>query len=177
MADRIDIRISGAGGQGVILSGIILAEASAIYDETNAVQTQAYGPEARGGASKSEVIISQKRVNYPKVIDLDVLVALNQESYDKYIGDLEDGGTLIVDDSIKVSKEKKVKVYRLSLIAKAKEELGTKKVANILALGALAAVTDLISLTALEQVIPNRVPAGTEEINLKALKLGGKIVN
>lgn len=176
MEARTDIRISGAGGQGVILSGIILAEASAIYDGTNAVQTQAYGPEARGGASRSEVIISEEKVNYPKVIKADILVALTQEAYDKYSSDLKSGGTLIIDSVINQEAELEGEICDLPLLEVTKEKLGTKRVANIVALGILARVTSVVSIEALKNVIPKRVPEDTEEINLQALKLGQRLV-
>ena len=94
--DRTEIRLAGEGGQGMILAGIILAEAAAIYDNKNAVQTQSYGPEARGGASKSEVIISRGEIDYPEVINADVLVALSQEACDKYSSDLKKDGLLLL---------------------------------------------------------------------------------
>jgi len=104
---KIEIRLSGTGGQGLILAGVILAEAAAIYDKKNAVQTQSYGPEARGGASKSEVIISDGEILYPKTTRLDYLLALNQESCDRYAKDLKEDGLLLVDkDCITINKNR-----------------------------------------------------------------------
>ena len=97
MAYHYELRLSGEGGQGLVLAGKILAEAAAIYDEKNATQSQSYGPEARGGASKSEVIIADGEIDYPKAEDLDLLLALTQESFDKYHKDLRAGGFLVVD--------------------------------------------------------------------------------
>src|SRR4030042_17730 len=97
MGKRFEVRLSGEGGQGMILAGVILAEAAAIYDDKNAIQTQSYGPEARGGACKSEVIISDEEIDYPKATHIDLLLALTQESCDKYIRELKQGGLLVVD--------------------------------------------------------------------------------
>ncbi len=97
MAERYEMRLSGEGGQGLVLAGKILAEAAAIYDDKNATQSQSYGPEVRGGASKSEVIVSDGAIDYPKAENLDLLLALTQESFDKYHGDLRPGGWLVVD--------------------------------------------------------------------------------
>ncbi len=97
--ERYEIRLSGSGGQGLILAGKILAEAAAIYEGLNAVQTQSYGPEARGGASKAEVVISDTEIEYPKAIELDLLLSLTQESCMKYSSDLKEGGILIIDSS------------------------------------------------------------------------------
>src|SRR5210317_2115900 len=98
MSLHYEIRLSGAGGQGLILIGKILAEAAAIYDDMNATQSQSYGPEARGGASRSEVIISDEDIDYPKAVNIDLLLALTQESVSKYYGDLKDGGIMLVDE-------------------------------------------------------------------------------
>src|SRR3990172_8617479 len=94
---QYEVRLSGSGGQGIILGGVILAEAAAIYEKKNAVQSQSYGPEARGGASKADVIISDEEIDYPKALKIDVLLALTQEACNKYIKDLKEGGVLIVD--------------------------------------------------------------------------------
>src|SRR5512138_1966714 len=95
--DRYEIRLAGEGGQGLILAGIILGEAAAIYDGKKAIQTQSYGPEARGGASKSEVIVSTSDIDYPKVTSADALVVMSQEACDKYAADLQREGLMIVD--------------------------------------------------------------------------------
>src|SRR6266581_9022196 len=100
MSGRYELRFSGAGGQGLILAGVIMAEAAAIYDGKQAVQSQSYGPEARGGASKSEVIISEGPVDYPKATTVDALLAMTQEACDKYTHDLKEGGVLLVDSDL-----------------------------------------------------------------------------
>src|SRR5512136_882491 len=103
IAKRTEVRMAGEGGQGMILAGIILAEAAGIYGGKNVVQTQSYGPEARGGASKSEVVISDGEIDHPEVLEADIVVTLSQEAYDKYAASLKPGGLLIVDDE-KVSR-------------------------------------------------------------------------
>ena len=116
---RIEIRLVGEGGQGVILAGIILAEAAAIYDGLQVVQSQSYGPEARGGASKSEVIISDQEIDFPEVIHADLVIALSQEACDKYGQSLKDDGLLIVDTTqvtrVQAINAVKVPITRIAL--------------------------------------------------------------
>jgi 2-oxoglutarate ferredoxin oxidoreductase subunit gamma len=177
MAQRYEVRLSGSGGQGLVLGGVILAEAVALYEGLNAVQTQSYGPEARGGASKSEVIISDAEIDYPKATAIDLLLTLTQESCDKYSPDLKDGG-IILADSRMVTKlpEGDYKVYHLPIIDTAKEKVGKVFVANIVALGAIARLVDSVSIESVEKAVLSRVPKGTEELNKRALKLGYELV-
>jgi 2-oxoglutarate ferredoxin oxidoreductase subunit gamma len=177
MAQRYEVRLSGSGGQGLVLGGVILAEAVALYEGLNAVQTQSYGPEARGGASKSEVIISDEEIDYPKATAIDLLLTLTQESCDKYSPDLKDGG-IILADSRMVTKlpEGDYKVYHLPIIDTAKEKVGKVFVANIVALGAIARLVDSVSIESVEKAVLSRVPKGTEELNKRALKLGYELV-
>ena len=168
---KTEIRLSGSGGQGLILAGLILAEAAAIYEGKNAVQTQSYGPEARGGASKSEVIISNSEILYPKTTRLDYLLALNQESCDKYAHDLKDDGLLLVDTDA-VEHVPPVKSISLPLVRTAREKIGRVMTTNIISLGALVGISHVVSPKALEKAVLKRVPRGTEQINLKALELG-----
>jgi 2-oxoglutarate ferredoxin oxidoreductase subunit gamma len=163
--------LSGSGGQGLILAGLILAEAAAIYEGKNAVQTQSYGPEARGGASKSEVIISNSEILYPKTTRLDYLLALNQESCDKYAHDLKDSGLLLVDTDA-VEHVPPVRSISLPLVRTAREKIGRVMTTNIISLGALVGVSHVVSPKALEKAVLKRVPRGTEQLNLKALQLG-----
>ena len=171
---KIEIRLSGSGGQGLILAGLILAEAAAIYEGKNAVQTQSYGPEARGGASKSEVIISNSEILYPKTTRLDYLLALNQESCDKYAHDLKDDGLLLVDTDA-VEHLPPVKSISLPLVRTAREKIGRVMTTNIISLGALVGISQVVSPKALEQAVLKRVPRGTEQLNLKALEMGFKL--
>jgi 2-oxoglutarate ferredoxin oxidoreductase subunit gamma len=173
MSYRYEIRLSGEGGQGLVLAGKILAEAAAIYDDKNATQSQSYGPEARGGASRSEVIISDEEIDYPKAINIDLLLALTQESCNRYYKDLKENGILLVDaDAVTDIPTIKAKIYKIPIIAIAKNEIGRIMVANIIALGIIAEITNIVSVDALESAVLSRVPKGTEQLNLQALKIG-----
>jgi len=171
-----ELRLSGSGGQGLILAGIILAEA-ALYDDKNVVQSQSYGPEARGGASKAEVIISEDDINYPKVRDCNILLALTQVACDKYIDGLNEGGTLILDSSIKnVPDRDNVNIFRVPILETAKEKLNRPMVSNIVALGTIYELTKIVSKKSLEKAVLSRVPKGTEELNKKALEEGFNLI-
>jgi len=174
--ERIEIRLAGEGGQGMILAGIILAEAAAIYDNKNAVQTQSYGPEARGGASKAEVVISQGDIDYPEVISADVLVALSQEACDKYASDLKKNGMLIVDEEkvgrVPTNNAIKVPITRLAI-----ESTSRAITANVVALGVLVGLSRVVSRESIEKAVIARAPKGTEEINRKALYTGFSVAD
>ena len=173
--DRYEIRLSGSGGQGLILAGKILAEAAAIYEGRNAVQTQSYGPEARGGASKAEVVISDGEIEYPKAIELDLLLALTQESCLKYFPDLKKGSILIVDSSaVKDLPDGDYKVYAAPITEIAVEKVGKAVVTNIVALGILTRISGVVSEESMKKAILARVPKGTEELNMKAFNEGVK---
>jgi 2-oxoglutarate ferredoxin oxidoreductase subunit gamma len=159
---RVEFRLSGSGGQGLLLAGIVLAEA-AILDDKNATQTQSYGPEARGGASKAEVVISDEDIDYPKAMDPDYLLALTPESYKTYgplMGEAGGRGLIIVDSSVPLSDAIKARTVSVPILATAAEKVGKKVVANIVALGVLGAA------------VLKRVPKGTEELNVAALNAG-----
>ncbi len=169
---RTEIRLSGSGGQGLILAGVILAEAAAIYDEKNAIQSQSYGPEARGGASKSEVIIADGDIDYPKATALDLLLALTQEAAEKYIAELKDEAILIVDQTlVKEPPKGNYKTYSLPIL-KTAEEVGRAMVANIVSLGVIVGLTGVVTREAIEQAVLSRVPKGTEDLNKRALDAG-----
>ena len=143
MSQRYEIRFSGAGGQGLILAGVIMAEAASIYDGKQAVQSQSYGPEARGGASKSEVIISDDFIDYPKATIVDALLALTQEAADKYSHDLKDGGILLIDsDLVKNIPKGNFKTVAFPIINTAKNEVGREIVANESASGLMQVQLD-----------------------------------
>jgi 2-oxoglutarate ferredoxin oxidoreductase subunit gamma len=168
--------LSGEGGQGLILAGIVLAEAAAIYDDKNAIQTQSYGPEARGGACKSEVIISEDEIDYPKATRIDLLLALTQESCDKYAEELREGGMLIADSfTVERIPEGDFQVFRFPILETAREKIGKAIVANIVALGAIVGLSGIVSREALEKALGARVPKGTEELNSRALAAGFEI--
>ena len=173
MSERYEIRFSGSGGQGLILAGVIFAEAATIFDGINAVQSQSYGPEARGGASKSEVIISDQVINFPKATAIDLQLSLTQESCNKYYKDLKPDGTLLVDtDFVQEIPKGAFKVIKLPIIRTASEEIGKAFVANIVALGAITALTGKVKIESVEKAVLSRVPKGTEELNKKALMAG-----
>jgi 2-oxoglutarate ferredoxin oxidoreductase subunit gamma len=170
---RLDIRLSGSGGQGIILMGIILAEAMGIHEGKYVAQTQSYGPEARGGSSKCEVVVSDEEIDYPKAMQLDVLVAMNQKSCDVYYQDLKPQGTLIVDSTF-VTQFPVPEVFAIPFTRIAREKLGNGMAANIVALGALGRLTGIVSKSALEKAVLGRLPAGSEALNREALRAGAE---
>jgi 2-oxoglutarate ferredoxin oxidoreductase subunit gamma len=171
IADRTEVRLAGEGGQGMILAGIILAEAATIYGGQNAVQSQSYGPEARGGASKSEVVISPGEIDHPEVLLPDVVVALSQEAFKKFGSSIKPGGLLIVDAD-KVDSASSPKAIRLPITKMAFETTGRIITANTVALGVLVGLTGVVTRMAIEKAIIARAPRGTEEMNHKALDAG-----
>ena len=167
----VEIRLSGTGGQGIISGGIILAEA-AVIDGKEVVQTQSYGPEARGGASKAEVIISDVPVKYPKVITPQYLLLLSQKAADLYADKVAENGIILVDISnVPKMPPVKTRVIKLPLSQMAREEIGNKLTTNVLAIGALAALGNLVSLQALEKATRKRLPK-VADLNIRALNLG-----
>jgi 2-oxoglutarate ferredoxin oxidoreductase subunit gamma len=172
-----ELRLSGAGGQGLMLAGLILTEAAGIYDGKNVVQTQSYGPEARGGASKSEVVISKGEIDYPKVVSPDILLALTQEACDKYYPGLKERGVLVVDSFYvkKLPPHHHKEVISVPITSVAERKVGKKVVANIVALGIIIGFTGVVSKEAIKKAVLSRVPKGTEKINEKALEVGFRI--
>ena len=167
---RIEVSLAGEGGQGMILAGIILAEAASIYGGRNVVQSQSYGPEARGGASKSEVVISSNEIDHPEVLQADVLVALSQEAYRKFHKDVKPDGLLIVDaDKVEGAEEH---VIQIPITRMALETTGRQITANTVALGVLVGLTGIVSREDIEKAVTARAPRGTEEMNRKALEAG-----
>lgn len=170
---RYELRFSGAGGQGLITAGIIMAKAASIYEGKQAVQSQSYGPEARGGASKSEVIISDGPIDYPKATTVDALLAMTQEACDKYTHDLKDGGILLVDsDLVKNLPKGNFKVVSFPIINTAKNDVGREIVANIVALGAMVALSGQVSRDNAEKAVLSSVPEAFLELNKKAFSIG-----
>jgi len=173
MGFRYELRLSGEGGQGMVLAGKILAEAAAIYDEHNATQSQSYGPEARGGACKSDVIIAEGDIDYPKAERIDLLLALTQEALDKYLGELKPGGYLVVDaDAVSRIPDGDWKIVKFPFVRTAREALGKVVVANIVALGLIVRLSKAVTEAAAEQAILARVPKGTEDLNRRAFRTG-----
>lgn len=178
-----EVRFSGFGGQGVILMGIILARAASLYDRTtgpdgkpvrkSAIQTQSYGPSARGGHSKCDVKISDKEMLYPFVEVPDYLVIMSQQAYLKYITEVKPETKVIIDPEMILEKPKGY-VLRISATSAA-ESLGTRIVANVVMLGAFREISGIVSYEALERSLMDSVPPATHELNKAALALGAKL--
>jgi 2-oxoglutarate ferredoxin oxidoreductase subunit gamma len=170
---RYELRFSGSGGQGLITAGIIMAKAASIYEGKQAVQSQSYGPEARGGSSKSEVIISDGPIDYPKATTVDALLAMTQEACDKYTHDLKDGGILLVDsDLVTKIPNGNFRVVSFPIINTAKNDVGREIVANIVALGAMVALSGQVSRENAEKAVLSSVPEAFIELNRKAFGIG-----
>ena len=169
---RIEVRIAGFGGQGVVLAGICLGKA-AMLDGYQAVQTQSYGAEARGGAARSEIVIAGEPIIYPDVTAPNLMVALSQVALERYLPDVRDDATLIIDTEL-VSQvpNREAPVLRESFTEVAGRELGRPIVANMVMLGYLIEVTGVVSPASLRQAVKEGVPRGTEELNLKAMERG-----
>jgi 2-oxoglutarate ferredoxin oxidoreductase subunit gamma len=169
---RKEIRISGFGGQGVVLSGEIIGKAASIYDKGFATLTQSYGPEARGGSCTAELVISDQPVSYPYVVDPEVVIILAQEAYHKYAGNLSEGALVIIDpDLVKSDPSHKARLLSIPATHMARE-MGRPVVANIIMLGFLSSVSDLVPMEALRKSVLSSVPEGTQDFNLKAFEAG-----
>lgn len=173
MSDKQEIRLAGFGGQGIILSGHILGKAAALFENKNAVFTQSYGPEARGGSCSADVLISSETIHYPKVGDPTLLVIMSQGAWATYGSSLVPGGVLILDkDLVTLEKEPEgVTIYRVPATRIA-ESMGKKIVANIVMLGAVGALGGVVSYESLKQSVLASIPAGTEELNISAFDQG-----
>jgi 2-oxoglutarate ferredoxin oxidoreductase subunit gamma len=164
---------TGSGGQGVITAAIIFAEAAVLHEGLNATQSQAYGAAARGGSTRSDIIISEEEINYPKVIQPNMLVCLTQEAYNTYASIIRPGGLLLTDSRF-VKQERKVDAWQVELpMYKAViDEIGKPIVFNICMLGAVVALTDVVRPESIMAVLKTRIPAGFLDMNRKALDLG-----
>jgi 2-oxoglutarate ferredoxin oxidoreductase subunit gamma len=164
---------SGSGGQGVVTAAIILAEAVVLYDDLNAVQSQSYGAEARGGATRADVIISETTIHYPKVIQPNVLVCLTQEAYSKYYPIIRPGGLLISDNRL-VETERKVDARQkeMPLYQTVMDKIGKPIVFNICMLGALISITGLVRVESVMKVLEKRIPSDLLDMNRRAMQLG-----
>ncbi|MGO8796017.1 MAG: 2-oxoacid:acceptor oxidoreductase family protein [Candidatus Sulfotelmatobacter sp.] len=170
-----EIRIAGFGGQGVILSAMVLGKAASIFQGGFATVTQNFGPEARGGACSAQLIISDSPVAYPYVAQPDILVVMSQEAYVRFGPELKDGGTLIIEqDLVRVSdldKKKEIKIYSIPATRMA-EELGKKMVQNSVMVGFFTAITHLLDPDAVRKSVADSVPPSFRELNLKAFDKG-----
>ena len=169
---RKEIRIAGFGGQGIVLSGSILGKATSIYDEGFATLTQSYGPESRGGSCRAEVVISDAPIDYPYVASPQVQIILSQEAYAEYGRDAPPDTLVIIDsDLVTIDPSQNPKPFSIPASRMARE-LGRVVVANIIMLGFLAAISDIVSYESLRKSILDSIPAGTEDFNMKAFQLG-----
>jgi len=171
--ERCRMVFSGSGGQGVITAAIILSEAAVLHESLTAVQTQAYGAAARGGATRSDVIISDSPINFPKVIQPNVLVCLTQESYNKFSEIIRPGGLLVTDSRFVTPHLKVDAIQRqLPMYQTVMEKVGKPIVFNICMLGAVVGLTGLVRPASIMKVLERRIPSGFIEMNRQALELG-----
>jgi 2-oxoglutarate ferredoxin oxidoreductase, gamma subunit (EC 1.2.7.3) len=172
---KYDVLFSGFGGQGIILSAVVLGRAAAMYDGKYAVQSQSYGPEARGGASSSTVIISSDPIQYPKVLQPNLYVIMSEAGYLKFGAEAPESALMLIDTGL-VQSRPQCRFIEIPATMQAKEVLGKPIVANIVMLGALVSATGIVSFEAMEKAVLDSVPKGTEDLNIRALKLGRDIV-
>jgi len=174
--ERSRLVFSGSGGQGIITAAIILAQAAAIFENKNAIQSQSYGAAARGGSTRSDVIIDDSEIFFPKVVQPNILISLTQESYNKFASIIRPGGLLLVDSKyVKVEKKVDAKHYALPMFDTVVKQIGKPIVFNICMLGTLIGVSQLIKPESILKVLETTIPADFMEMNKKALDLGIKM--
>lgn len=169
---RTEVKLAGFGGQGIILMSVMLANAAGYYEDREIAQTQSYGPEARGGACQAAVVISDEEIDYTKCLNPDIFAAMSQESFDKYMAEVDPQTTRIfIDNSlVKVVPETIRHLYRIPATQLADEHCGNKMVANTVMLSAVVKITALVSIEALKSVISGHLPSKIQDINFKALE-------
>jgi 2-oxoglutarate ferredoxin oxidoreductase subunit gamma len=173
---RAEIRIAGTGGMGVVLAGVILGHAAVVYGGLEAVESQSYGAEARGTAAKSEVIVSDQPIRYPKVRESDYLIAMSQKAFDLYLSGSKKGSVLIIDpDLVDIKEIKDFEILKVPAM-KTADELGLRLVSNMVMLGAFAKKSGLFPLEALGKSITDLIGAKALEMDLKAMKAGAELV-
>lgn len=167
---------AGFGGQGIVTAGYITGRAAVLYDDKDAILTQVYGPEARGSACYSGVVISQDEISYPYLLDPQIMVIMSQEAYKKFLPRLQQGGILIVDSTI-VKPDKMTEKYRLYEVSATEiaENMGARIIANVILLGFLGKIWDAISVEALQKSVVDMVPKKYLELNLRAFQIGVKL--
>lgn len=170
---KTEIKVGGFGGQGIILTGYIIGKAASIFDNKNATMTQAFGPEARGSACSSQVIVSDDTIRYPYVKVPQVMVIMSQEAFTKFSPQLDPKGMILIEEELVDPKglPKTVKLFSIPATRIA-EELGRKVVLNMVMAGFFTAVTGLISRDAMRKAVETTVPQGTETLNLQAFDRG-----
>jgi len=170
---RTELRVTGFGGQGIILAGYVIGKAAAVYDGKQATMVQSYGPEARGSACSSQVIVDTEKILYPYIRRMDVLLAMSQEGFDKFAAMLDQEAILLFDeDLVEFDAPPSVKVFKGVPATRIAEDLGRVMVANIAMLGFFASQTDIISTTAMKKAVLSSVPKGTGDLNLNAFEKG-----
>ncbi len=170
---RVRMVFSGSGGQGVITAAIIFAEAAVIHEGLNATQSQAYGAAARGGSTRTDIIVSQDEINYPKVIQPNILVCLTQDAYTNYATIIRPGGLLLTDERfVKTARKVDARQVELPMYREVMDTVGKPIVFNICMLGAVVALTELVQPDSIMKVLEKRIPSGFVEMNRKALELG-----
>ncbi len=172
-ADKTEIRLAGFGGQGIVLAGHILGKAASLYEKVNAVFTQSYGPEARGGACSADVIIAGGEIHYPRVSCPQILVLMSEEAKHTYGSHMSDQAMVLIDEDLVnlSSVPGKCRLFKIPATRLA-EKLGRKIVANIVMLGFITSVTGIVGYEAMKQALFDSIPRGTEELNLKAFEKG-----
>jgi 2-oxoglutarate ferredoxin oxidoreductase subunit gamma len=172
------IVFSGSGGQGVITASIILAEAAVMYEGVNAVQTQTYGPEARGGATRADVVLSNESIHYPKVLNPHILVCLTQDAYNKFSDIVRPGGLLVTDSHyVKLERVVDARQVELGMYEAVMQEIGRPIVLNICMLGALIGLTELLKAESIIKALEQKVDPKFMAFNEKALEIGLRLAN
>ncbi|RKY84361.1 pyruvate ferredoxin oxidoreductase [candidate division KSB1 bacterium] len=170
---KTELRITGFGGQGVILSAYIIGKAASIFDNKYATMTQSFGPEARGSACSAQLIISEEKILYPYIIKPNIMIAMSQEGYEKYEATMKGEGILIYESNLVKPGKNRTKIKKYCIPStKIAEDLGRRIIQNIVMLGFFTAVTGLIDYNAMKEAVKTSVPRGTEELNLKAFESG-----
>jgi 2-oxoglutarate ferredoxin oxidoreductase subunit gamma len=170
---RFEVRIAGLGGQGIVTAGVMIGRSASIFAGKNVTLSQSYGPESRGGASKVEVIVSDEKIDYPKVRKPNLIAVMSQEAYRKNVTDMTEDTIVVIDpDMVQISEDNHVpRMYRVPATRIA-ERLGKRIVANMVLVGAIVGLTDMIETTSVEKAISKYTPRGTEALNVNAFKAG-----
>ena len=172
MTDRHEIRLCGFGGQGIMLAGYIIGQAASIFENKDCVFTRDYGPEARGGSCRADVVVSDKRVLYPYIDNPSILVAMSQQAHDKYCSENREDSLIIIDKELVKHREKRTDRLLAIPARRIAEELGNIAVANVVMLGFFTAATDIVSKEAMKESIKVSVPKHTVELNMEAFEQG-----
>ncbi len=172
---RVEVRVYGIGGQGIVTMGYVIGRAAALYDKKDVIMTEAYGPEITGGFSRADVIISDIDIDYPLINNPDVLLVMSQDGWERNGQFVKKGGLVIFEEDFvdpgEVESQTCIPVPAMRLA----DELGQKVVANVILMGAFQEITDVITKDALEKSLKERIPRGTEKLNMRALKKGYQI--